>query len=153
MFVLHSRHVCYIWVGKGSIGDERECAREVMRLIWKPDDADLVMEGREPDNFWNMLGGKAEYGSAKQIWVGSFRLRRKFQLSVESNPGLHWFCFTTLCDWSRKLAPPSQPIRYKTKTNHDLVTRVFPRLRLVTCIYFRFSLVRSDIYLRSDWPL
>ena len=21
------------------------------------------------------------------------------QLSVESNPGVHWFCFTTLCDW------------------------------------------------------
>ena len=30
------------------------------------------------------------------------------------NPGLHWVCFTALCDWSRKLAPPSQPIRYKT---------------------------------------
>ena len=29
------------------------------------------------------------------------------QFTVESNPGLHWFCFTSLCDWSRKLAPPS----------------------------------------------
>ena len=76
-----------------------------------------------------------------------------FQLSVESNPGLHWFCFTRLCDWSRKLAPSSQPIRRKTKTNRDLVTRVFPRLRPVTCIYFEFSLVRSNIYLCSDWPL
>ena len=56
-----------------------------------------------------------------------------FQFSVESNPGLHWFCFTVLCEWSRKLAPPSKPIRYKTKTNRDLVTRVFPRLE-------RFSL-------------
>ena len=27
------------------------------------------------------------------------------QLSVESNPRLHWFCFTSLCDWFRKLAP------------------------------------------------
>ena len=26
-------------------------------------------------------------------------------------------CLTSLCDWSRKLAPHSQPIRYKTKTN------------------------------------
>ena len=34
-----------------------------------------------------------------------------------------------LCDWSRKLAPLSQPIRCKTYTNHDLVTCVFPRFR------------------------
>ena len=46
---------------------------------------------------------------------------------------LLWFCFTTLCD--------SQPIRCKTKTNHDLVTRVVPRLAPVTCICFGFSLV------------
>ena len=76
-----------------------------------------------------------------------------FQLSVESNPGLHWFCFTLLCEWSRKLAPPSKPIRYKTKTNRDLVTRVFPRLRPVTCVYFDFSLAPSDIFVCSNWPL
>ena len=34
------------------------------------------------------------------------------------------FCFTTLCDWSRKLAPLSQPIRCKTRTNRDLVTSI-----------------------------
>lgn len=69
VFVLHNPHHCFIWVGKGSIGDERECAREVVRLIWKSDDADLVMEGKERDNFWNLLGGKADYGSAKQSWA------------------------------------------------------------------------------------
>ena len=36
-------------------------------------------------------------------------------MSVESNPGLNWFCFTVLFDWPRKLAPPSQPIRCKLK--------------------------------------
>ena len=36
-------------------------------------------------------------------------------MSVESNPRLNWFCFTVLFDWSRKLAPPSQPIRCKLK--------------------------------------
>ena len=76
-----------------------------------------------------------------------------FQLSVESNPGLRWFFFTVLCEWSRKLAPPSKPIRYKTKTNRDLVTRVFPRLRPVTCVYFDFSLAPSDIFVCSNWPL
>ena len=50
-----------------------------------------------------------------------------FQLSVEYNPGFLWFCFISLCNWSRKLASLSQPIRCKTKTNRDLVTCVFPR--------------------------
>ena len=46
----------------------------------------------------------------------------------------------------KKLAPPSQPIRNKTKTNRDLVARVFSRLAPVTCICFKFSLVRSVVY-------
>ena len=49
---------------------------------------------------------------------------------------LLWFCFTPLCYWLKKLAPPAQPIRCKSKTNRDLVTRVFPRLAPVTCIWF-----------------
>ena len=61
---------------------------------------------------------------------------------VPLNPKHPWEAlFTALCDWSRKLTQPSQPIRCKTKTNRGLVTRVFPRLRPVTCIYFEFSLV------------
>ena len=44
-----------------------------------------------------------------------------FQLSVESNSHLLWFCVTTLSDWFKKLAPLSQPIRSKTKT--AIVTR------------------------------
>ena len=77
---------------------------------------------------------------------GRKRKWSNFQLSVESNPGLHWFCFTTLCDWSRNLAPLFQPIRCITKTNRDLVTRVFPRLRPFTCICFEFSLAPWNIY-------
>ena len=36
-------------------------------------------------------------------------------MSVESNPGWNWFCFTVVFDWSRKLAPPSLSIRCKLK--------------------------------------
>ena len=49
--------------------------------------------------------------------------------------------------------PPFQPIRYKTKTNHDLVTLVFPRLRTFTCIYFEFSLAACDVNFCSNWLL
>ena len=50
-----------------------------------------------------------------------------FQLSVESKPVLHWFCFSWLCDWASKLALLSQTGRRRTKTNHNLVSHVFPR--------------------------
>ena len=38
---------------------------------------------------------------------------------------LVWFCFIFLCDWSKKLAPLSQTIRYKTTINLDLVCCIF----------------------------
>ena len=58
---------------------------------------------------------------------------------VESNSGLYWFCITSLCDWSRKLAPLSKSITCKTKSNHDLVARVFPRFWRFVCFYFEVS--------------
>ena len=41
-------------------------------------------------------------------------------------------CFTSLCDWSSKLPPLSQPIRGKTKIIHALVVSVFPHFTLFT---------------------
>ena len=38
------------------------------------------------------------------------RLLEQFQLNVESNPELLWFCFNSLFDWFIKIAPLSQPI-------------------------------------------
>ena len=60
---------------------------------------------------------------------------------------LLWFCFTSLCDWLKNLAPLSRPIRSKTQTNRDLLARVFPRLAPVTCICFEFWLVHWVICL------
>ena len=40
-------------------------------------------------------------------------------LSVESNPRLLWFRFTSLFDWLREFTPPSQPIRIITKSNRN----------------------------------
>ena len=69
------------------------------------------------------------------------------QLSFESSPGLHWVCNTLLCDWSRKLAPSSQPIRCKIKDNRDLVARVFPRFRKFAHFHFEFSLANDYVNL------
>ena len=54
---------------------------------------------------------------------------------------LLWFCIATVCDWLKNLAPLSQPIRNKTKTNRVLLARVFPRLAPATCICFELWLV------------
>ena len=75
---------------------------------------------------------------------------RNEQLSVESNPGFLSF-FTSLCDWSRLLAPLSKPIRFKA--NHDLVARIIPRLRQFGCFSSEFSLALEGIFISSNWPL
>ena len=63
--------------------------------------------------------------------------KSKFQLSVESNPWLDWFCLTTVCDWSRKFAPISQPIKCKTKIRSRRGNPRFPALQGV-CVFVLF---------------
>ena len=65
---------------------------------------------------------------------------------------LLWFCFTSLCNWPAKHVSPSQPISSKTKTNHALLARVFPRLASVTYIFFDFWLVHCAFCVCCDWP-
>ena len=71
-----------------------------------------------------------------------------FNSSVERHPGSHWFCFTLLCDWSRNVAPLSQPIKDKTKTNHVLVA-VFSRALVGrgNCSSFGFYDTQSKSFL------
>ena len=62
---------------------------------------------------------------------------------VGKNSGLHWFCFTFFSDWSRKLAPLSQPIRCTS------VARVFPRFWQFAGFYFEFQ----KYFFSSGWQL
>ena len=60
-------------------------------------------------------------------------LLERFSLErVESNLPLLWFCITMLSDWFKNLAPVSQLIRSKTKTNRDSLAHVFPRFAPAT---------------------
>ena len=62
---------------------------------------------------------------------------RRFQLSVESNRLLLWFCQTSLCDWSKKKTCATfSTIRFKTPSNLDLGTR-FPALHAVLLFLIR----------------
>ena len=66
----------------------------------------------------------------------------------KASPGIQYSSLNSLCDWSGKLTPLSQPIR--CKTNHNLVARVFPRFEQFGGFYFESSLAAKGIFLSSD---
>ena len=74
-----------------------------------------------------------------------------FQVSVESNARLLGFCFNLSYDWPETQA--IQLIRNKTKTDRDLVIRVFPRFSLLSWFYFEFSLANKEVNHRFDCTL
>ena len=59
-------------------------------------------------------------------------------LSVESNPRLLWFRFTSLFDWLIEFTPPSQPMRIITKSNRNLVTNLKVNWHFFSLFFFSF---------------
>lgn len=80
-FVLLTPKTCYIWFGKGCSGDERECAKRVAVVVAEGKEIENVPEGNERPAFWEALGGKAEYASAKVLSDPEARDPRLFQCS------------------------------------------------------------------------
>ena len=60
-FVLVSKKETWVWMGKGATGDEREVAKQVGVEAHTANDTNVVFEGQEKDQFWNILGGKGPY--------------------------------------------------------------------------------------------
>uniref|UniRef100_A0A8C4E8X0 HP domain-containing protein n=1 Tax=Dicentrarchus labrax TaxID=13489 RepID=A0A8C4E8X0_DICLA len=70
VFLLRSQSGMYLWCGKGSSGDERAMAKEVSSVIAQNSQRgseEIVAEGQEPIEFWELLGGKAPYASDKRL--------------------------------------------------------------------------------------
>ena len=80
-----------------------------------------------------------------------------FQLSVESNQRLHWFCVASFCVWYGKLAPlfhatnRMQPIACKTNPKQLLVTHIFPRFWRLVCFLFQVFIGSLEYFLPLDW--
>ena len=80
------------------------------------------------------------------VKITKYTIQSNFQFDVERDLRLHWFCFTSFCDWVRKLTPLSPPVRCRTKTNDDLIARVFshfsgPSLPVFTvCSYWLLNI-------------
>lgn len=61
VFLLNNPQARFLWLGKKSIGDEKDCARSVEQKISNGPDFELIVESKEPDLFWQLLGGRADY--------------------------------------------------------------------------------------------
>ena len=59
-------------------------------------------------------------------------------MSVESFFAIALILYCYALRLAENLAPLSQPIRSKTKTNRDLLARVFPRLAPASCNCLEF---------------
>ncbi|KAL6086337.1 hypothetical protein STEG23_000135, partial [Scotinomys teguina] len=66
VFLLQTQTEHYLWYGKGSSGDERAMAKELVELLCDGN-ADTVAEGQEPPEFWDLLGGKTPYANDKRL--------------------------------------------------------------------------------------
>ena len=83
----------------------------------------------------------------------SSKLVKQFPIKWSKKSRIELVFLDTPCDWFRKLAPLSPPIRWKTEINRDLVIRIFPRPRQLVFNYSEISLAPYDIVHSSDWPL
>nr|XP_020038078.1 villin-like protein [Castor canadensis] len=66
VFLLVTASVCYLWFGKCCNGDQREMARRMVTVI-SENNKETALEGQEPRNFWEALGGWAPYPSNKRL--------------------------------------------------------------------------------------
>jgi hypothetical protein len=64
VFYLDTPKGAYLWCGQGASGDEREFGKMISKSIGTKEPA-ITMEGKEPANFWEGLGGKTDYSTAR----------------------------------------------------------------------------------------
>ncbi|XP_069769843.1 scinderin-like [Narcine bancroftii] len=65
VFVLKLPNAAYLWVGKGASSEEEKGAQYLTTVLQCK--AIRITEGKEPDIFWNSLGGKKEYQTSAML--------------------------------------------------------------------------------------
>nr|XP_056716200.1 gelsolin [Euleptes europaea] len=64
-FVLKTPSAAYLWVGQGASDAEKSGAQELLKVLGVR--GTQVTEGREPDSFWEALGGRAPYRTSPRL--------------------------------------------------------------------------------------
>nr|XP_033816660.1 gelsolin isoform X2 [Geotrypetes seraphini] len=65
VFVLKTPSAGYVWVGQGSSDAEKQGAQALLNILGVR--ASSIAEGRETDDFWAALGGKAAYRTSPRL--------------------------------------------------------------------------------------
>ncbi|CAH1246516.1 AVIL [Branchiostoma lanceolatum] len=84
VFVLETPGNTYLWFGKGSLPIEKQFAKNIASTVSPGSEPVEVAEGSEPDEFWEALGGKGEYGSDRMLAGVISKPSRLFQCSNAS---------------------------------------------------------------------
>ena len=110
-----------------------------------------TQRGGHWETLWNRCWCFVHFCTLRQHKLEKFQSSMKAVFNWVSNMTLDCFGFSLLCSviGPEKLVPPSQPIKYKTKTNPIFVTRVSrasSRLPVLTWVLI-------DVNLCSDWLL
>jgi len=83
VFVLLTPSTMYVWQGKGSNADEKNCGVAIADVLKGKRKTETVQEGHEPKPFWDALGGKGDYASEGWLYEGD-REPRLFSMSNAS---------------------------------------------------------------------
>ena len=67
MVVAAGGAAAYAWLGEGSTAEEAAYAQKVAGALAPGAALEVLKEGSEPQAFWDALGGKTEYASAKAL--------------------------------------------------------------------------------------
>ena len=67
MVVAAGGAAAYAWLGEGSTAEEAAYAEKVAGALAPGAALEVLKEGSEPQAFWDALGGKTEYASAKAL--------------------------------------------------------------------------------------
>jgi hypothetical protein len=88
VFILETPKNLFLWYGKGCSGDERQMAQNILPSI-KAGGYESFMEGQEPQEFWDALGGKAPYANSKAVLEDESRDPRLFQVTTAQTGSLY----------------------------------------------------------------
>ncbi|XP_069799746.1 gelsolin isoform X2 [Dendropsophus ebraccatus] len=64
-YVLKTPSAAHLWVGQGASDPEKQGARELLKILGAS--GSEIAEGRETDDFWGALGGKAPYRTSSRL--------------------------------------------------------------------------------------
>lgn len=81
----------------------------------------------------------------------NYQTQKEMKKSIDCLRPPPGFVFLALCDWSRKIAPPSESVILKSWSSSRLGHLSFPCFKQFACSYSEFSLANHNFHLCFNW--